>query len=350
MKTNKMKGLVLSLNEKLPETRVSGKTYRKKILKCGDYIYPENGQRFSITPKKLDQFVRTFHEMRRDGIEIPVPKDHSLRVEDNTGFVKEMRRKGEFLEADVEFITAKEAENARKGGVSVWIPPTFQNAKKKYETPIMHVSLTSYPMIPDLGKFDLVCAVFTPNGEKRKNGMLSPAMQSVMDALTQYMGWEVPESVTGGEDEQAAAFICGLLIGQDSSTTNEPSPEAGNESTVLNDPAPSDVPVELVMSAIWGRKAQLENFVRQGRLTPAKEATLRQQFARDNMNARQLRQTEGTFRGIMLGLGASLSGSGGFYGSMTGNQQANNSSVWGEVDRRQKANRSLRWGDLSNTK
>lgn len=350
MKKKRMSGLVLSLNEKLPETRISGRTFRKRILKCGNYIYPENGQKFSITPRNLDQFVQTFHEMRRDGIEIPVPKDHSLRVEDNTGYVKEMRRRGDYLEADVEFINDKEAENAQKGGVSVWIPPKFQNAKKSYKRPIMHVSLTSYPMIPDLGKFDLVCAVFTPNGEKGKISMLSPAMQSVMDALTQYMGWEVPESVTSGDDDQAAAFICGLLIGQDASSNTDDS-DAGNvaDSDIGESVSSGEVPVELVMSAIWGRKAQLENYVRQGRITPAYEAQLRQRFARDNMTASQIRKTESTFRGIMLGLNVANGGSignGNFLGSMTGNQQKMNNSVWGEVDRRRK-DRSLRWNDLN---
>ena len=345
MKQRKLHGLVLSLNERFPERKVSGLVFRKKILKCGDYVYPDNGMKFSITPKDLDRFVQTFHEMRRDGIEIPIPKDHSLHVEDNTGFVREMRRNSNYLEADIEFLNSKEAENARKGGVSVWIPPHFQNAKRKYLRPIMHVSLTSYPMIPGLGNFDLICAVFTPNGKKRKEGMLSPAMQSVMDALTQYMGWEVPESVTNGEDEQAAAFICGLLIGQDTST--ETAPETASTEGVSPTPeATADVPVELVMSAIWGRKAQLENFVRQGRLSPAKEATLRQQFARDNMSSAQLRRTEGTFRGIMLGLGASNTDNGNMYNSMTGSQQRFDNSVWGEVDRRKKASRSLRWDDL----
>lgn len=351
MKQKRMSGLILSLKEKLPETRISGRMFRKRILKCGNYIYPENGQRFSITPQNLDQFVRTFHEMKRDGIEIPVPKDHSLRVEDNTGYVKEMRRCGDYLEADVEFINDKEAENAQKGGVSVWIPPKFQNAKKSYERPIMHVSLTSYPMIPDLGKFDLVCAVFTPNGEKGQVSMLSPAMQSVMDALTRYMGWEVPESVTNGDDEQAAAFICGLLIGQD--TDPDPSgAEAGNTADFgsAENISGGEIPVELVASAIWGRRSQLDNCVRQGRITPAHGATLRQQFARDNMTASQLKKTESAFRGVMLGLnvanGGNVTGNGNFFGSMTGSQQKINNSVWGEVDRRRK-DRSLRWNDLN---
>lgn len=75
------------------------------------------GRQKKWTGDDLDTIAANFTKLRADGllVDIPVRADHSISVDNVKGYFTNLYRKGDFLEADVEFTEPDGAEKYRRG-------------------------------------------------------------------------------------------------------------------------------------------------------------------------------------------------------------------------------------------
>lgn len=141
--------------------RVGGKSKKvpvayfwKDAISVGKYTHPATGQRLKVTPERIDSWVDNFNAMRRRGIEIPAPVDHSDRAEDNRGFVVAMKRNGDTLQLLHQMIGEKGALLAARNRCSVCIEPNFVDEKgREWGESIVHSALTPKPVVSGHGAF-----------------------------------------------------------------------------------------------------------------------------------------------------------------------------------------------------
>ncbi len=50
--------------------------YRKAIIKTGRYVDASQGIDFEVTPTSLSHWVKTFAEMKANGVQIPTPASY----------------------------------------------------------------------------------------------------------------------------------------------------------------------------------------------------------------------------------------------------------------------------------
>lgn len=153
---------------------VDGVKKKKKIpvsywraigIKCGRYEHPQKkfpkghareGQPydFEVTPERLDRWVSKFKEMKAAGVEIPVCINHSFDAEDNRGFAESMKATPNGLEVVSKMIGEDGAMLAARNLRSVYFHPNYRDSSGKYwGDAIVHLGLTSRPVIEGLGEF-----------------------------------------------------------------------------------------------------------------------------------------------------------------------------------------------------
>ena len=101
----------------------------------------------SIDEAREDRFLRTFQEMKKDGVDVPIPEDHSGGARKNMGFLIDMRRTGNRLEGLMQLIGEDAHRTAARNRVSPKIVPTAYVGQKTYTDAIAHVALTPTPVI-----------------------------------------------------------------------------------------------------------------------------------------------------------------------------------------------------------
>ncbi|HUP82220.1 MAG TPA: hypothetical protein VM260_26950, partial [Pirellula sp.] len=112
----------------------------------------------------LDHLHKTQIEMSNDGVEVPTPVEHTTDPEKRRGTLLQTKlgKNSKGLDAIfglIKFNKASEAEQLTNSDVSVFIPVELPSGNgKTYKQPIAHVAFTDYPVIPGLGKFELVAS------------------------------------------------------------------------------------------------------------------------------------------------------------------------------------------------
>lgn len=197
------------------ETSDRGKTlYRKELAYPGRFVKmgTDDEPEFELPVEEplIDHWVKTFNEMKADGVDVPVPIGHTTEPEKRRGTVekmtKEVNEDGQpALFCYVRFSSPEYAEQFKDSNVSLFMPPKWTNGRgRTYRKPITHVAITDYPVIPDLSKFSAVAASMGKYGAVAASYELSMATDEGEDdmpgidwaAVAQELGVDCPE----GED------------------------------------------------------------------------------------------------------------------------------------------------------
>ncbi len=197
--------------------------FRKEVAYCGAFTKRrDDGEvefELPVNESLLDHWCKTFEEMRKAGVDVPVPLGHVTDPEARRGTVEKLskeynpRRKANALFAYVRFNDPKTAAALKNSNCSLFMPPDFTDGKgNRYERPIRHLALTDYPVIPDLDPFEaavaashdrrVIAASYVLSQEENED-MARPANMAeglTWEAVAQELGIEVPE----GQDAEAA--------------------------------------------------------------------------------------------------------------------------------------------------
>lgn len=137
--------------------------FEKQVAYVGKFVKHRPGMRpqeFEITHADIDHWAKVVPLMLSDGIEIPMPVEHSFSPESKRGNVVGARvgvdaknRYSLFLKT--KFISDDAKQQHLHSNVSIFVPDFYTNAAtgKKYDNPITHLALTNYPVLPGLGPF-----------------------------------------------------------------------------------------------------------------------------------------------------------------------------------------------------
>ena len=148
--------------------------YRKELIYCGNFSKPNadgTEQPFTVTLERLQHWKTQGELMLANGVDIPVPADHTTSPDKKRGKIVgyEIGKNDKGVDALfglVEFNDAKTAEQNKHNNVSIYAQSEFKDGKKNtYVDAIRHVALTDYPVIPGLGKFDLVLSFTEPGNQ-----------------------------------------------------------------------------------------------------------------------------------------------------------------------------------------
>lgn len=152
--------------------------FRKELIYPGTFIkVDENNQpefRLIVDEKLMDHWVRTFNQMKKNGIDVPVPIEHSEDPEDRRGTVVDLRK--EFNEERgtnslYVYSTFRKGDEklAEHSQVSLYAPPEMKDGiGNTYIRPITHVAITDYPLVPGLSRWSPAAAASRARLRKRK--------------------------------------------------------------------------------------------------------------------------------------------------------------------------------------
>lgn len=250
--------------------------YRKELIYVGDFtkkLKDGTEQPFTITAAWLTHAHNTFAKMSANGVEVPVPAEHTTNPDKKRGKLirTELGKNEKGLDAIFGYIQFNDETTAtqnKNNNVSIFVPVSMTDGKNNtYESPIAHVALTDYPVIPGLGKFELV-ASFTP----------SPGIQK-MDKLAELLGVDPKAENLEAALETAIKALLDKAKGGDKPPA-PPTPPGG----ASNPPSPTpslalSAPVAKTMATLVSTNRQAAINSRIGtKLTPASAAVLQKQF------------------------------------------------------------------------
>jgi hypothetical protein len=134
----------------------------KECMRVGEWRHPNGGKK----PLKVDMgYMQDLLEAFEDGAweHVTVPLTHEDRVEENTGYVRQLRIVGSSLYAGIEFTEPDIRDKALRGtiaNVSVGISPveTTEVPTKFFPRVLKHIALTPKPWINRMKPFGVVAA------------------------------------------------------------------------------------------------------------------------------------------------------------------------------------------------
>lgn len=174
-------------------------------IRTGQYTHPATGQRFSVSTDRMNKWIENFRRMKSNGHRVYVPLNHSAKVQDNRGYVLDMRRNGDWLEELHQYIGDDAIRDAARSRVSLNIVPNLKDGfGNVYDEAIEHSSLVVNPVI--LGQAEPVLAA--------SGGTSEPGQAFVLSAET--AGAEQP--VMNLSDATVTALKA--LLGSDVSADN----------------------------------------------------------------------------------------------------------------------------------
>lgn len=196
----------------------TGDVFKKELIYPGNFVKKdESGNvefELPVDESLMDHWVATFDKMRENGVDVPVPVEHTTDPEKRRGTVVRMTK--EFnpergkpsLYAFIKFRDPKTAADMSKTSqVSLFSPPSFSDGKgHEYTRPITHVALTDYPLVPGLDAFEKAVAASLARCPDRAIAMSKvlsmdsgeDQTMSPMQELAQDLGIDV-----GGETDDA---------------------------------------------------------------------------------------------------------------------------------------------------
>lgn len=249
--------------------------FRKELIRVGRYVKStdaklKNG--FSITPEMLLHWVTTFDAMKKDGIEVPVPKDHSMKSEDSLGNVEEMFIEGGSLFGILEMIGEDAILAAHRNNVSIFSPTDWTDGNgKKWEHPIRHVGVTPYPVIPGLQKFEAIAASFVDEKETKMDLKKIKQALGIDKDVTEANAEELILSYATAKTEEFKTL-------SDSVAELKTKLEAA-EKKMAGDTPPKTIDPLMLSMACENRELKIEKLVEGGSITPAVAKKLTAAFA-----------------------------------------------------------------------
>jgi len=146
------------------------RVFIKEVVHVG--TFHKDDQRIPITEQHLKHWCKTFAEMAREGIEVPVPLEHTRDPEKRRGKVLSLTmsknsRGLPAMYAKIAFSDAKQAKQLRNSGVSIFVPKEVKTGSgNTYKIPIEHIAITDYPVVAGLEPFKPIALSFTPADDK----------------------------------------------------------------------------------------------------------------------------------------------------------------------------------------
>lgn len=141
--------------------------WRKQLIYTGSFIKKvgDKEEPFQVTENTLVHWKNTFDRMNVNGVQVPVPEEHSELPSKRRGTLVglELSTNDKGLPAlfgIVEFNDEESERQFKNSNVSVYVPdkPFYDGFGNEYIRPIKHVALTDYPVINGLGNFSLVAS------------------------------------------------------------------------------------------------------------------------------------------------------------------------------------------------
>lgn len=135
--------------------------YRKAIARVGEFVADGGKKVYRITEDLIRHWGKVIPAMIASGTRIPVPVTHDFTgdPDKNRGYVVNAYVDGSVLVAEIDMIGEDAIKAASRSDVSVYSPPTWPDSKgKTWEWPILHVALTTCPVVTDLGPFVPIAA------------------------------------------------------------------------------------------------------------------------------------------------------------------------------------------------
>jgi hypothetical protein len=130
-------------------------------------------QEVVITPELMDHWATTFDAMNKEGIQVPVPIEHTKDPEKRRGTVTALARRinsrgRQSLFGKFKFRDEEAAKLAKTAGASIFVPATAPSGSGRvFKKPIEHVAITDYPVIADLEPFQAVALSFNEEDHPR---------------------------------------------------------------------------------------------------------------------------------------------------------------------------------------
>lgn len=175
--------------------------FEKELVHVG--TFQKDSHRFTIDSGLLSHWVATFSRMVENGVQVPVPIEHTENPEKRRGTVISMsvRTNLNGLPAIFGRIRFRDADAAKLAGsdVSIYVPPEAKDGRGNwYARPITHVAITDYPVVQGLEPFQAIAASLV-NGD---------IPVSVLTDLAQKLGLQVPP---GSDDDAITEAIVGYV-------------------------------------------------------------------------------------------------------------------------------------------
>jgi hypothetical protein len=137
--------------------------FLKEVAHVG--TFHKGDMKIPITEAHLDHWVKTFAEMSEEGIEVPVPVEHTKDPEKRRGTVLALSKRTNSrglpaLYAKIKFRDA-EAAKLSHSGCSIFVPMSANSGSgKKFKIPVQHICITDYPVINNLEPFKPIALSF----------------------------------------------------------------------------------------------------------------------------------------------------------------------------------------------
>lgn len=257
--------------------------YRKELIYEGTFRGP-GGRTIQADRALLEHWAKIGGELIAAGFRPPLPLEHTTNPEASRGEIQRFETgldsKGRFALFGLARFADSEAEKlASRTNVSIYSPPAFEYAGKRWAQPITHVALTSYPVVPFLEGFQAIAASYL--GEIKMAFDWSP----IAEAL------ELPDDIELNDDNAAAVIVMAIqnLKGQ--------KPEKKPEEKPAEKP-PVDKPEEKPLAASANpvmqgllrdnRKMKLDQLQREGRLTKAARDLIEKEYLSESAVALSL--------------------------------------------------------------
>lgn len=239
----------VAMDFQLGDGDTKGPVFRKELAYPGHFVKfkgdsTEPEFELPVDEGQLDQWVDTFHTMKKNGIDVPMPLGHTTEPTARRGTVVDLRKEpnpkrkgGVSLYAYCQFNDPKDAKQYKNSNVSLFMPPSFRDGVgRQYIRPIRHVAITDYPVIPGLEPFQTVAAAFELSLAEEGDNM------SWID-VAEELGIKLPE---GADEEAAKAAVKQAWEGENSGegdvADEEEVPEAPEGGEDVGDPEGEEEP------------------------------------------------------------------------------------------------------------
>ena len=164
--------------------------YRKELIKVGEYTNDGVGAKYNVSLDILHHWAKTFKRWRDNGNKVSIPPGHdNENPADNQGWVTDMFVEDNSLYGILELLRP---ELSLVTDVSIsWRDKIIDGKGIKYDFPIVHVALTTLPVVGGLKDFEKLSLVIGDSSMKfietiaKKLGMKdkAPTEESVMLAM-----------------------------------------------------------------------------------------------------------------------------------------------------------------------
>jgi hypothetical protein len=202
--------------------KVDELTFDKELIPVGEHVKwlsdDKEEQLIVVNEDFIDQKVADFNKFQEVGTRVPVFVGHDENPDLERGLVKKVFKapndKGiPAFFSRVRFHDKKAAEQGTKNDVSMYLKPQFKDSKgNRFSYPLMHVALTSKPVISGLGGFEPVVLAFDSDIKKVTK------MDDILDDIAAKLGITFPE---GSDTEAKLRLILQAIPEGDEEETEE---------------------------------------------------------------------------------------------------------------------------------